>query len=110
MSASVIDVHIKNLRKLGYNSLLEWLEAGQGNHIYIGRKMPWVDGADTSKWHNPYSVKKYGREACLQLFRTYLENSDLITELEELRGKTLGCWCSENQDCHGKILIEYLDE
>ena len=28
-----------------------------------------------------------------------------MNDLDELKGKTLGCWCKPN-NCHGDILIE----
>jgi hypothetical protein len=79
--------------------------------IYIGRacnmggwRLP------QSKWHNPYSAKQYGREACIVLFEQYIRNTKhLIEALPELRGKTLGCWCHP-QSCHGDVLIKLLIE
>jgi hypothetical protein len=76
--------------------------------IYIGRacnmggwRLP------HSKWHNPYSVKQYGRDGALHRYRTYIESNEkhLLDDLHELAGKTLGCWCKPNR-CHGDILRE----
>jgi hypothetical protein len=39
-----------------------------------------------------------------------LIDSGLINEIEELRGKVLGCWCNENDQCHTQILIDLLNE
>jgi hypothetical protein len=76
--------------------------------VYIGRacnmggwRLP------QSKWHNPYSVKQYGAQA-IPMFEQYLRNSPLINEIEELRGKRLGCWCSP-QPCHGDVLVKILN-
>jgi hypothetical protein len=33
-------------------------------------------------------------------------NPDLLKALSELRGKTLGCWCVPDHECHGQVLIE----
>ena len=103
----VINIRKKELQKLGYQDLEDWLK--KPNHIYIGRNMSfYVKGADKSKWFNPYPVKKYGLKKCLELFREYLiHNTDLYNQLEELDGKILGCWCEKNK-CHGDILIELL--
>jgi hypothetical protein len=63
-----------------------------------------------SKWCNPFSVKKYGLDECLRLYREYiLSNKKLLYELEELRGKTLGCWCKPDK-CHEDVLIELLNK
>ncbi len=79
--------------------------------IYIGRQC-YMGGwrLSKSKWANPFSVKKYGREESLKLYREYiLENDELYHSLLELENKVLGCWCKPN-DCHGDILIELLYE
>lgn len=105
---SVINIKVDNLRKMGYNSLSEWLK--NPDHIYIGRNMAfYVPGANKSKWCNPYNVEKYGRENCLHMYEKYiLDNPDLLNSIEELRGKTLGCWCKPDS-CHGDILIDILN-
>jgi len=80
------------------------------NTVYIGRNMSfYVKGATESKWKNPFSVKKYGRLVCLEMYENYIRNSVLFDELEELQGKELGCWCKP-QNCHGDILIKLLNE
>lgn len=105
----LINCRKSNLVNLGYRDLVHWLEDDE--HIYIGREMEfYVKGAKGSKWRNPYSVKKYGRDECLQRYRQNIKNSpELLHSLEELRGKTLACWCAP-LPCHGDILIELLDK
>lgn len=70
--------------------------------VYIGRP---------SKWGNPFVIGKDGtREDVLQKYKYWLENNKkLLDDLEELRGKVLGCWCKP-KDCHGDILIDKLKE
>lgn len=79
--------------------------------IYIGRA--WSLGGwnlEESKWANPFPTKEYGREESLRLYREYILNKpELLAQIEELRGKTLGCWCKPNA-CHGDILIELLNK
>ena len=114
--AEVICVKKDNLKKLGYRDLEHWLE--DSNNIYIGRNMVYVKGANKSKWCNPFTVKKYGREQCLQLYKEYiLNNPKLLSELNELKNKKLGCWCYKsnknpalNEECHGDILMELVDQ
>ena len=104
--ATRVCIRKASLNKLGYRDLEHWLE--DPNHIYIGRQNAWVKGAKHSKWHNPYSVKKYGLELCLKLYEQYLKDEGLDGCIEELRGKVLGCWCEE-PPCHGQILVDLLD-
>ncbi len=74
--------------------------------VYVGRG---------SRWGNPYSHKEGtlaehvvgSRTEAIQKFEEYLlSNEELMGSLEELRGKTLGCWCKP-KSCHGDILIRY---
>ena len=104
---SIINISKANLKKLKYNNLEDWLK--DPNHIYIGRDMSfYVKGAKASKWCNPYSAKKYGREECLKLYRDYIiKNEELKKQLPELMGKTLGCWCKP-EACHGDILVDIM--
>jgi len=103
---TIINVSIKNLQKIGYKNLEEWLQ--NPNHIYIGRNMNlYFKGAIKSKWYNPFSIREHGREKCLELYREYILNSQLINDIDELNGKILGCWCKPDK-CHGDILIELL--
>jgi len=108
MSTKVINIKKENLTKHGYDDLQNWLE--DPNHIYIGRNMSfYVKGATKSKWNNPFAVKKYGRDKCLELYKEYIEsNEQLMADLPELKGKTLGCWCHPDK-CHGDILLELLN-
>ncbi len=55
-----------------------------------------------TKWGNPFVIGKDGdRETVLGNFRSYISREDgLLSRLEELRGKVLGCWCHP-ESCHG---------
>lgn len=67
--------------------------------IYIGRP---------SKWENPYKVGVDGtRKEVIAMYKEMLLNSPLLNDIEELRGKTLGCWCKPKA-CHGDVLVELL--
>lgn len=86
--------------------------------VYIGRP---------SKWGNPYTHIKTKntlakfivntREEAIECYKKwFLEQENLLKDIEELRGKTLGCWCCKANGykegdkimCHGQILIMYL--
>ena len=108
-STKIINIKKKNLLLLGYDDLEDWLK--DPNHVYIGRNMSvYVKGANNSKWKNPFSAKKYGRDKCIDMFKNYIEkDQNLMDSLKELDGKTLGCWCKP-EACHGDILIELLNK
>ncbi|RLF67201.1 MAG: hypothetical protein DRN26_02900 [Thermoplasmata archaeon] len=85
--------------------------------IYIGR--PSILG-------NPFSVRKYGRSKCIQLFREMLlaalrasnptpHQLRLQREIERLREiyqkhgtLLLECWCAPSA-CHGDVIKEILE-
>jgi hypothetical protein len=68
--------------------------------------------ARPSKWSNPFTVKEYGRERALFLYREYITSmmNGRFRDLEELRGKDLACWCKPDEACHADVLIEMLAE
>jgi hypothetical protein len=74
--------------------------------VYIGRP---------SKWGNPFSHKEgtlaefrvRDRKEAIQKFEQYLlQNEELMSQIHELEGKVLGCWCKP-QSCHGDVLAKY---
>lgn len=108
----VVNVKVKFIRP-EHQNLQEWM--GDSNNLYIGRSgVVFINGErfpkSSSKWSNPFTIKAYGsREKVLELYKEYIikkiENKEL--DLEELKGKTLGCWCSP-MGCHGDILLVLL--
>lgn len=73
--------------------------------VYIGRP---------SKWGNPYShksgtlakFKTKTRQEAITNYAKYLfsdAGKNLLTDIHELKGKVLGCWCKPKA-CHGDIL------
>lgn len=82
---------------------------------YIGRACnQGGHSLQASKWHNPFSVTKYGREKAVSMYREYIQGRiemDPVTyDLSELVGKRLGCWCNVGELCHGQILIQLIRE
>jgi hypothetical protein len=68
--------------------------------VYIGG---WCPSHAESKWANPYPLS-------LQKYHQHILNSpELLHSLSGLKGKRLGCFCS-NELCHGKILTTMVDE
>lgn len=78
----------------------------EGNYVYIGRP---------SKFGNPYIVGKDGnRETVCKLYEYWFEKRIQESEVfkqdvENLKGKTLGCYCLPKQ-CHGQTIIRYLND
>ena len=104
----VVNIKKEHLVKSGYKNFEDW--ASKDNHLYIGRNMNfYVKGAHESKWKNPFSIKKYGLDECLKLYEDHIRNSNLYNQLDELKDKTLGCWCHPNK-CHGDILCKLYNE
>jgi hypothetical protein len=81
--------------------------------VYIGRP---------SKWGNPFTHKKdkntlakyvvKDRNEAIESYRKWITEGDgmyLLNDLEELKGKTLACWCKP-LSCHGDILLELLSK
>jgi hypothetical protein len=66
--------------------------------VYIGRP---------SKWGNPFIIGRDGsREECIALYRDWVKGRpELIESIDELKGRTLGCWCAP-LPCHGDVLME----
>jgi hypothetical protein len=111
MAANAPETRVVRLRRRGGKVV-------QDCDLYIGRRMTmggW--NLPQSDWANPFTVKICGsaEEACRRYEEWLLEKDDegghtnpLLSRLEELRGKTLGCWCKPGP-CHGDILIRLLE-
>ena len=120
-SCCVTNVKVRFIRPQ-YDNLKEWME--DENNVYIGRRgIVFIKTADDkkerypkldSKWCNPFKIgKKYTRESCLEAYEEYIlkkiEDEPEIYNLEELKGKNLGCWCHP-EACHGDILKKLLEK
>lgn len=70
--------------------------------VYIGRP---------SKWGNPFTIGRDGsREEVVEKYREYILKSEhLMSDIESLKGKILGCWCKPKA-CHGDVLARLADE
>jgi hypothetical protein len=69
--------------------------------VYIGRG---------SKWGNPFIIGQDGnRDQVIAKYRRWLfDNPELMADLDELSGKTLGCFCKPER-CHGDVLVAALN-
>lgn len=70
--------------------------------VYIGRP---------SKWGNPFVIGRDGdRAEVIAKFREHgIAHGLDVAARRELRGKTLGCWCSPSP-CHGDVLAEWAND
>lgn len=70
-----------------------------------------VDIRRPRKWGNPFQIGVDGtRSEVIRKYREWLLTQPLlIADIEELRGKRLGCWCYP-KPCHGDVLIEMLEQ
>lgn len=76
--------------------------------VYCGRN-PF--GSPANKWGNPFVIGQDGtRDEVCDKFEDYLDNSpELLSQIEELRDKVLGCFCESNQRCHTDSYIKRLN-
>uniref|UniRef100_A0A6C0EB23 DUF4326 domain-containing protein n=1 Tax=viral metagenome TaxID=1070528 RepID=A0A6C0EB23_9ZZZZ len=86
---NVVNVKKSCLKEQGYDSFKEWQK--KKNNLYIGRACVYV-GATASKWQNPFPLSKYTLDESLKLYEKHVKESGLIDDINELKGKTLGCW------------------
>jgi hypothetical protein len=123
MTTTTDCIKVTCLREQGYEDVEEWIETegnqyvGRGLRVFIHtdgeKKAYYVKG---TKWGNPYKVKKKNTEngltleECLVKYRQHIFDSGLIDDIEELKGKTLGCWCIGKSKCHAVILAEIANQ
>lgn len=120
MSKSVC-IKVSNLRKLKYKSLKDWLE--NKDNLYVGRRgrifikennESKIFHYKESKWANPYPVK--GNMTLKNSLLFYVNNliaTRKIKDINELSGKTLGCFCEIHEKngiptCHARVLVHLL--
>ena len=96
-------------------------KSGQPYDRYIGRS----SHGDNGRYGNPWEIGVHGTRAeVIARYEAWLRTGDsagnllatperrqeILDNIEELRGKTLGCWCSAPLPCHGHVLIALLNE
>ncbi len=93
--------------------------------IYVGRPSVFgnpftIDGAFDAGFLRSWDPEKEQRQFVTDVFRQWLQGGEqwwtgpdadvarkaIADRLHELRGKTLVCWCPEDQACHADVLIE----
>lgn len=115
-TTKLVNVRVKCIRPK-YDNLKEWM--ADPNNVYIGRKgVVLIDGKrfppQDSIFANPFKVGRDGtREEVIDKYKQELIAKVVSGEITEedvlnLKGKTLGCWCSP-EPCHGDVLLKLLD-
>ena len=114
-----ICLKIDNLRKCGYTDLKDWMS--KDNNVYVGRGRIFITYPDKSRETFVYAGNKFGNvykvgtdgtiEEVCKKYRDYILNTPgLLNSLLELKGKTLGCFCRQDGECHAKILKSLVEE
>jgi hypothetical protein len=93
----VIDIHKASLVPRGYADFEDWVK--KPGHIYIGRRVHYVQGTFDSKWKNPYVIKKQvkgprdvlTRDEAVSNFYAYARKELVPDILELLNASELGC-------------------
>jgi hypothetical protein len=82
------------------------VRSGEAYDVYIGRQNRFPP-FPRSRWANPYKIGPDGDRAQVidQYAERFLFRPDLLAAVEELRSKTLACWCAP-EACHGDVLAE----
>lgn len=103
---------------------------GEPRRVQLSRRKGWrmpentVKVDRTTKWGNPFKVGEDGTAAeCVELYRLLLSGyvclsgtasielqnksrAVVVACRDELRGKSLACWCRSDKPCHADVLLE----
>ena len=112
---NTVCVKVDSLRKKYGKDMTLAIWMKDENNLYVGRHgRIFINGEiypyQASKWANPFKLTNYSLEESLKLYREHVIKSDLANQLDELRGKTLGCWCDQSGGCHAKVLKELFEK
>lgn len=111
-------VKVKHLRPK-YANLQDWLACDthslvtRHGRIFIGKEKQ-IFHYPASEWANPFTVKEYGLEECLNLYRQHLDTLLARDEACLARFKALaemtqiGCFCEPGSPCHRDVILEKL--
>ena len=68
-----------------------------------------ISVARPHKWGNPFVVGTPGvpdAKTAVRLYREWLPESSLLSQMSELAGHDLMCFCPLDQPCHADVLLE----
>ncbi len=70
--------------------------------VYVGRE---YGDMEVSKWANPFPRYIYTNGKHAELWEEYFWSTpELFDHVQELKGKTLACWCKPDK-CHADMLL-----
>jgi hypothetical protein len=68
------------------------------NTVYVGRP---------TAYGNPFYVPRHGDAAkCVSDYRKWIKTNYDESQIEQLRGRNLACWCPLDKPCHADVLLE----
>ncbi len=75
--------------------------------VYVGRPSKWGNPFKMNDPLLPAGLSRLGkRKAVIDEYRRYiLRNPEMMSQLSELKGRDLVCWCSP-LPCHADVLME----
>jgi hypothetical protein len=125
--AATVDGKVVNTKYVAYRE--DALPGGEmrlrDGVVYIGRFQHWGLGRyyKASPFANPYTVRQYGLDESLRLFKERMRSRpDLLALLPGVDGKTLACWragkdgipevltAEQPHFCHGQVLLKLIRE
>jgi hypothetical protein len=97
-------------------SVVNRYHVGTDYDVYIGRPTKWGNKFTHQRKvaaKNKDLILVNNREEAVERYRDWLFDMhgiehNLLDELDEIKGKTLGCWCHP-LPCHGHVLAELAD-
>ena len=92
----------------------EWIQKEENVYISTNLRKYTRDPTKEDKWgvsslEYRLFVREITRDEYLQEYENYIRKH-LWMNLESLTGKTLGCWCENLNQCHGKIIQKLFKE
>src|SRR5438132_1229712 len=81
-------------------------------HVYVGR----VGFGMNGYYGTPFKLWKDGtREELLEKYKRYFykrlnNDQEFLNKIHSLKGKILGCFCTNPALCHGTVIANYLNE
>jgi len=109
------------LIKAGYQNVKEWMETldnvytgNSGGQYCVDKSENKLYTFEASKWKNPFAPIPDVKTSML-LYVKYLFRSGLIYDIDELKGKNLGCFCHEPREvwsepkCNNQVLVDILN-
>lgn len=103
------DTKLVNARKDEYDEYVGRGKSGKNILTADIRERGWLG--------NPFKLKsqggEYTREESLEKFREVFEeklkDEEFREAVKDLKGKKLGRWCSPDEDCHGDIIVKWIE-